>query len=233
MSIAGTVLVDVLPAAVGVALSPVPIVGAILVLDTPLARRTGPAFAAGWALGLLAVSTLVVLVTESAEGADGGAPGDSGTSTVVDVATLLFGLLLLGLAVKQWRGRPQPDEEAPTPAWMTRVSALAPGRALGLGAVLAGANPKSFALAATAAAAIAEASLSSGGDAVALAAFVGLGSATVAGPVLAYLVVGERARPALDRARRFMTAHGTVIGVVISLALGTKLVADGITGLAA
>jgi Sap, sulfolipid-1-addressing protein len=51
----GEAIGDLLPAAVGVALSPVPIVAVILMLGTPRARTNGPAFAAGWVAGLVTV----------------------------------------------------------------------------------------------------------------------------------------------------------------------------------
>ena len=37
-----------LPLAVGVALSPMPIIAVVLLLTTPAARRNGPAFVLGW-----------------------------------------------------------------------------------------------------------------------------------------------------------------------------------------
>ncbi len=46
---------DLLPSAVGVALSPVPIIAVILMLGTPRARTTGSAFALGWVAGLVIV----------------------------------------------------------------------------------------------------------------------------------------------------------------------------------
>lgn len=39
---------DLLPAAVAVALSPIPIIAVVLVLGAPAARTTGPMFALGW-----------------------------------------------------------------------------------------------------------------------------------------------------------------------------------------
>ena len=60
----GQALGEVLPSAVGVALSPVPIIAVILMLGTPRARSNGPAFAVGWVLGLVAVSLLVLVVAE-------------------------------------------------------------------------------------------------------------------------------------------------------------------------
>jgi Sap, sulfolipid-1-addressing protein len=63
----GEAIGDLLPPAVGVALSPIPIVAVILMLGTPRARTTGPAFAAGWVLGLVAVSVIVLLLAGDAE----------------------------------------------------------------------------------------------------------------------------------------------------------------------
>ncbi len=51
----GDAVGQVLPMAVGVALSPVPIIALILMLVTPRARVNGPAFVVGWLLGLAIV----------------------------------------------------------------------------------------------------------------------------------------------------------------------------------
>ncbi len=63
---------DLLPSALGVALSPVPIIAVILMLGTPQARTNGPAFAVGWVGGLVIVSVVVLLVTGDASEADSG-----------------------------------------------------------------------------------------------------------------------------------------------------------------
>ncbi len=57
----GQAIGDLLPSAVGVAFSPIPIIAVILMLGTPKARTNGPAFAIGWVLGLVIVSTVIVL----------------------------------------------------------------------------------------------------------------------------------------------------------------------------
>ena len=51
----GEAIGEVLPVAVGVAVSPVPIIAVILMLVTARARVNGPAFIVGWLLGLAAV----------------------------------------------------------------------------------------------------------------------------------------------------------------------------------
>jgi hypothetical protein len=71
---------DLLPAAVGVALSPVPIVAVILMLGTPRARSNGPAFAAGWVAGLVTVGVIVLLVAGDAGPTRSPPAGDNSTA---------------------------------------------------------------------------------------------------------------------------------------------------------
>ena len=69
----GQAIGDLLPSAVGVALSPIPIIAVILILATPKARSNGPAFALGWVLGLIVVSVIVLLVAGGADDPDSNA----------------------------------------------------------------------------------------------------------------------------------------------------------------
>src|SRR4051812_14370592 len=136
----GQAIGDLLPSAIGVALSPIPIIAVILILATPKARSNGPAFALGWVLGLIIVSVIVLLVAGGADDAD------SATSNTVDIVKLAIGILFLLLAAKQWKGRPQPGEDATMPKFMAAMDQFAPGKSLVLGAALSGANPKNLAL---------------------------------------------------------------------------------------
>jgi threonine/homoserine/homoserine lactone efflux protein len=221
----GEAIGDLLPSAVGVALSPVPIIAVILMLGTPRARTTGLAFAVGWILGLIVVSVIVVLLTSGADDAD------SGTSTVVDVIKLVLGALFLLLALKQWRSRPRPGAEPSMPAWMATIDSFSVPKSLLLGAALSGVNPKNLALTLAAAASIAQAGLDGGGTAVAIAVFVVIGSLTVAGPVLFFLAAPRRADGPLATIKDFMAAHNAVIMMVVLLVLGAKLIGNGIAGL--
>src|SRR4051794_11630543 len=193
----GQAIGDLLPSAVGVALSPVPIIAVILMLATPRARTNGPAFALGWVVGLVAVSVIVVLV------ASGSDDPDSGSSTAVDWIELLFGLAFLVMAFAQWRKRPRPGQQPEMPKWMAAVDTLKPGASFGLGAALSGANPKNLALTLAAAASIAQAGLSGGGTAAAIAVFVIIGSITVAGPVIFFMLASDRATRPLASIKDF------------------------------
>jgi threonine/homoserine/homoserine lactone efflux protein len=213
---------DLLPAAVGVALSPVPIIAVILMLATPRARSNGPAFAVGWVLGLVVVSVIVLLV---AGGAD---DPDSATSSGISWLKVAVGLLFLVMAAGQWRGRPAPGEEASMPSWMATIDTFTPVRSLLLGAALSGVNPKNLALTGAAAASIAQAGLSGGDSALAVTVFVVVGSLTVAGPVLFYVVAADRAAGPLASTKDVMAQHNAVIMMVVLLVLGAKILGEGI-----
>jgi hypothetical protein len=128
----GQAIGDLLPSAIGVAISPVPIIAIILMLGTPKARSNGVAFAVGWILALVAVSVIVLLVASDADDAD------SGTSTAVAVVMLLLGLLFFVMAWKQWQSRPRPGVEPEVPKWMAAIDAFTAGKSFGFGVLLAG-----------------------------------------------------------------------------------------------
>ena len=213
---------EVLPFAVGVALSPIPIIAVILMLDTARARSNGPAFAVGWIVGLAAAATIVLVVT------GGSSQADSATADSVNWAQLLIGVLFLVMAGRQWRGRPQHGEDPTMPKWMASIDEVTPVKALGLGVLLSGVNPKNLALAAAAGAAIAQAGLDPGGDALGVAVFVVLGSLTVVGAVVFYLVAPRAAAVPLGSIKTFMADHNAVIMMVILLVLGAKLIGTGL-----
>jgi threonine/homoserine/homoserine lactone efflux protein len=214
----------VLPAAVGVAISPIPIVAVILMLGTPRARTNGPAFALGWILGLVTVSVVVLI---AASGAD---DPDSATSTGVNWIQVGLGVLFLSMAMRQWRKRPRDGAPAAMPKWMTTVDHFTPVRSLILGVGLSAVNPKNLALTLAAAASVAQAGLSAEDATLAIVVFVAIGSLSVAGSVLFYLVAREHAERGLGAVRRFMTQHNAAIMMVILVVLGAKLIGDGIGG---
>ncbi|MGH2603407.1 MAG: GAP family protein, partial [Dehalococcoidia bacterium] len=103
----GPAIGDILPLAIGVAISPIPIVAVILMLFSARARSNGPAFLVGWLVGLIVVGVIVL----SLSGA-GDVDSDEDASNVASVIKLVLGVLLLVMAVRQWRGRPHPGEAA-------------------------------------------------------------------------------------------------------------------------
>jgi threonine/homoserine/homoserine lactone efflux protein len=183
--------------AIGVAISPVPIIAVILMLFTAKARVNGSMFALGWALALAIVSGVVYFTSDAADAAT-----NSTTVDTISWGQILFGvLLLLLLAARQWRSRPKPGDEPTMPKWMAGIDTFTPAKAFGLAVLLAGVNPKNLLLAAGAGSALAELGPSTTDAVVALIVFVVLGTATIAGPVIYYLTSGEKAKTQLDSAK--------------------------------
>ena len=58
----GQAIGDLLPSAVGVALSPVPIIAVILMLLAPKAGGTSGGFLLGWVVGIVATTTIFLLL---------------------------------------------------------------------------------------------------------------------------------------------------------------------------
>lgn len=215
---------DILPAAAAVALSPIPIVAVVLMLDSARARSNGLAFALGWVAGLSAVSVVVVVV------AGGSSDPDSAAASGVNGVQVTIGLLFLVMASRQWRKRPRKGEAPEMPSWMASVESIAPPRALALGVLLSAVNPKNLALTLAASAAIAKAGLDPSGEAIVIAVFVVLGSVTVVGAVLAFVVAPVKAARPLGAIRQFMSDNNATIMFVILVILGLKILGDGIGG---
>ena len=224
----GEAIGQVLSFGVGVAVSPVPIIAVVLMLATPRGRVNGPAFLAGWVVGLSVVGTVVLLAASGGDASEAGAPADW-----VGVLELVLGVLLLGLAVKQWRGRPRGDQVPELPGWMKTVDTFTPTRSAGIAVALSAVNPKNLILTVGAAAAIAQTGAATGDQAVALAVFVVLGTLGVGVPVAISVFMGERSTRLLGELHDWMTRENATIMAVLCLVIGAKLIGDAITGLAA
>jgi threonine/homoserine/homoserine lactone efflux protein len=222
----GQAIGDILPLAIGVAISPVPIIAIVLVLGTPRAGSTGPAFAVGWLAGLSLVGTVVLLVASGNATQD-----DGGPATWTSTLELVFGTLFLLIAARTWRSRPRPGQDAEMPRWMQAIDTFSAGKAFGVGVLLSGINPKNLALTVAAATAIAQTEIPGREQVIALAVFVLLGSLTILAPVAIYLAMGARAAVILDGLKNWLAAHNAAIMTVLLLVLGAKLIGDAIAGL--
>jgi threonine/homoserine/homoserine lactone efflux protein len=216
---------ETLPAAMGVALSPFPVIAIVLVLGSPHAVRNGVAFMTGWLVGLCGLAALALYVFDAAD------EPDSTGNTLIDILRVVVGALMLLRAVQKWRGRPRRGEEPEMPKWMAGIAEVSAPRALRLGVLLGGLNPKNLALLMSATTSIAALGLHGTDAAVAVGWFVLLGSSTVIGAVVVRAVGGEDAAEPLDAVKRFMIANNTVIMMIVLLLLGAKILGDGLAGL--
>jgi hypothetical protein len=215
-----------LTAAIGIAISPIPIIAVVLMLATPRARANGPLFLAGWLIGLGVVGAVLLAIAGPADASQSGGP-----ATWVSWLKIVLGVLLLLVALRQFRGRPAPGDEPSMPKWMGSVEKIKPPAALGLGA-LAGVNPKNLILAASGAAAIAQTGISAGQQAISYLVFAVIGTVGVGAPVVIYFAMGDRAPKILDGLKDWMSRNNAVIMSILCLVIGVKLIGDAIPALA-
>ncbi len=216
----GAVIGEILGTAIGVAISPVPIIAVILMLFSSKAVANSLSFLLGWVVGLSVAGAVILAL--GLEASDGGPSTTSGWIKIV------IGVLLLGLAWKNWAGRPRGDEEAELPAWMASIDDFTAVKAFGLAFILSAVNPKNLGLTIAAVVTITSGGLSSGEEIGVLAAFVGIASITVAVPVIANLLLGDKASGGLNTMKEWLVANNNVVMVVLFVVLGAKVLGDGI-----
>jgi hypothetical protein len=216
----GSAIGQTMGLAVGVAISPVPIIAVILMLFTPKAKSNSVTFLLGWLFGLVAVGTIVLLADVASS--DGSESDSSGGLKVV------LGIVFLVLAAKNWRNRPEAGTEPEMPKWMASIDGFTPVKSFGLGAVLSGVNPKNLALTVAAAASISATSLSNGDQFAVLGVFVVLASLTVALPVVFYLAMGHKADATLTTWKEWLSANNATVMMVLFVVFGIKLLGDGL-----
>ena len=151
----GQAIGDYLPAAVGIAISPLPIIASVLILVSASWAREQPRVPRGLARRPLGAGAILLLVAGSAAANDDGQPAGW-----VSWLKLLLGLGLLFLAFEQFRARPRGDAEPVTPGWMGAIDSFTPPKAAGAGVALAAVNPKNLILLVAGMAAIAQTGIS-------------------------------------------------------------------------
>ena len=214
---------EVLPFAVGVAISPIPIIGVILMLLSARARVNGPAFLVGWVVGLTVLGLAVYVVADTI-GVTAGSRGSDGVSWL----KVGLGVALLSAARRSWSKRPAPGVEPELPRWMADIEAIAPSRAAALGFALSALNPKNLLLTVGASAGLAQLGLDAGDAIVAFVVFVAVASSTVAVAVGYELVGGERARHSLAELKAWLAPNSAAVMAVILVVFGAVLISQGI-----
>ncbi|MFE5393588.1 GAP family protein [Streptomyces sp. NPDC056568] len=223
----GDAIGSMLTSAVGIAISPLPLIAVILMLATPRGRANGIAFTAGWTVSLAALVTVVVLAGSGAR-----ATHDNGPASWTLWLKLALGVLFLLMGTKQFKDRPREGHQVKPPSWMQAIDSFTPPKSAGLAAALAVANPKNLVLAVGGAVSIASSTASTGGKAVAAALMIVIASLCTVLPLGVYLLGGERSARVLGEWKAWMAAHNAAIMTTVLIVLGVKYVGDAISGLA-
>lgn len=220
----GPIIGELLPYALGIAISPIPIIAVVLMLLSPHAKTTGTAFVLGWIVGVVLSVTLFTLVAGVLPTGEG-----SSSSTTAGIIRIVLGVWLLGLAVKQWRSRPHGDEQAHLPAWIASIDSMKAGKSLSIGFLLAALNPKNLVFSIASGVSLGTANLSGSATAAVIIIFTLVASATVILPVAAYLVATKRMQAPLESLHTWLLHNNNTIMAVLFLILGFVVIGKGIS----
>ncbi|GAA1131004.1 GAP family protein [Arthrobacter flavus] len=219
----GPVIGEVLSSALGIAVSPIPIIAAILMLMTPKAKTTAVGFLLGWLGGISVTATAFTLLSSLLPDTE-----EDGSQPIRGVIHLVLGVVLFRMAAKQWRNRPKEGEEPPLPKWMHAIDGIESPKAFGMGLLLSAANPKNLVMAASAGLIIGSASLGFGTGTGVIILFTVLAGSTVLVPVAGFLMAPNRFHSRLSRLQIWLVRENSTTMSVLLLVLAVTSIGEGI-----
>lgn len=201
--------------------------GAVLMVLMLLNREAGPGSAFAFGLGYCGVYTAIASLAVFGAKDLLEARADAGPSPLASLALCVLGVLLMLLAIKQWR-TPASDE---APAWLAQIDSFTPGKALGVGLLIPLINFKNLAIFLPAVAVLAAAPLTTVEAIVGVIAVPMVFCGAMLTPLLLYLVLPRRAARTLAALRRWVEAHSHTVTRVVLPVIATLLLVKGGRGL--
>lgn len=219
--------------ALGVAISPTPVVLVILMLFGAHGNWNGLGYLMGWMLGLAILG--VVLYTMVTTGVF---ILSSNTGFVRPIVRVLLGIGLLWLAYIQWTKPNEPAPDLENPKWLATADRLlarssghiTPLRAFALAIVMSAISPKNIALMLAAVLAFSSADLNRQ-DLVALfVLFVVISSITIGIPVGYALLKGDKASESLNRWKLWILSNSGRAAALLLAVVAFVILVNGLSG---
>jgi Sap, sulfolipid-1-addressing protein len=217
-----SLLTTLIPLALVIAVSPLSIIPAVLVLQTPRPRPTSLAFLGGWLLGLAALTAAFVASSDLLGDLHKKPPAWASWLRVV------LGLALIAYAIYEWLNRHKRTE---SPRWMRPFATLTPGRAGITGLVLVVVRIEVLTMCALAGLAIGSRDLDAAAIWMLGTIFVAVAASTVAVPVLAYAGAGHRLDDTMARIKDWMEKNNAVLLAAILVLIGLMVLYNGASAL--
>jgi Sap, sulfolipid-1-addressing protein len=221
-----TAIGELLPLAVAIAISVTTIITTVLMLLSSKAKSRTVGLLVGCVVGVGGAVALFALLPGLLQTQD-----SSGSSRAAAVIKMVVGVLLVMLALRQWRERPARGDRAELPKWMAGVDSMTPGKALVLGLLLSAVVPKNLLIALSAGLIVGEAALSGGQAAVVIVLFTAIATSTGAVPVVANLVAPAPMRGPFERLREWLVENNAAIMVLVLLVIGVVIIGNSIASL--
>ncbi|MGD1256705.1 GAP family protein [Mycobacterium seoulense] len=220
-ALSGLVLAKLTAPALVVALSPIPVVVSLVLLvhnDRPYSSSV--AYLMGRLVSLTVLATGFMQFPRLFDDLLGPAPAWA------DWAVMGVGVVLMSFGVWLWWRR---AHGRGGPGWEGSVGTITPSAAAAIGMLPMLANPKVLAASAAVGTEIATVRMTAVGSVLAVAYYAALASSTVAAPVLAYLIVGPRIDPQLERIRRWMEHQRRALTAAAVVLIGLAVVLYGLS----
>jgi hypothetical protein len=213
-----SLLTTLIPLALVVAVSPLSIIPAVLVLQTPRPKPTSLAFLGGWLFGLAALTAVFVVSSNALGGLSKSPPAWASWLRVV------LGLVLIGFGIYRWLTRHGHTE---SPRWMRSFTTLTPTRAVVTGLVLVVVRLEVLIMCALAGLAIGGSGLGMAASWILAAVFVAVAASTVGIPVLAYAGAGDRLNDPMARLKDWMEKNNAALLAAILVLIGLMVLYNG------
>jgi len=223
----GEIFMNMLPYALGIMISPVPIITGILILFSSRARSNGVSYLLGWAVGI-GIPAIVVLALALSQPGDLQAP----PSRMTSILRIAVGLLFMALALRNWRQRKKPDDPEQKPMLLQLVDSVTPVKAWLIGFLFADVtNPKNMALTMAGCLEISSSGASPAVLGLMLLLFVAIASAGVAAPLFLYLLGGESSKHIVAIWKQWLVLHKKTVMAALFILFGMGMVYKGVAGL--
>lgn len=210
-----------LPMALGIALSPVPVVlsASVLLSKQP---KNGVLFLLGWTAGILAIGFILFLMP--------GFETDRGEPTrLTGWFRLALGTGLVFLAIRKWQKRPEEDAITEEPGLLSKLDTSSSGKALVVGFTLSAFNPKNLFLTLGGTTYIDAHASTLLEQSLALLVFALVASLSVAVPVVGYRVFPDGAERVLRVFSNWLVRNNAVVVGTLLLAFGLVIAANGLS----
>ncbi|OBH32428.1 hypothetical protein A5692_15405 [Mycobacterium sp. E342] len=219
--LSGLVLAKLTAPALVVALSPIPIVVSLVLLvhnDRPYSSSV--AYVLGRLVSLTVLAAGFMQFPRLFDDLLGPVPAWA------DWVVIGAGVVLMSFGTWLWWRRAHPTGG---PGWEGSVGTITPSAAAAIGMFPMLANPKVLAASAAVGTEISTVRMTAVSSVLAVGYYAALASSTVAAPVLAYLVVGPRIDPQLERIRRWMQSQRRGLTAAAVVLAGFAVVLYGLS----
>ncbi|UFS60434.1 GAP family protein [Subtercola endophyticus] len=214
-----------LPIAVAVALSSVPITATIVILISPKRNRAAIPFLVGWVFGIALVISLVSLFAQALPEQSVKEP-----TLAIGIVEIVLGVAMIVFSFITWRRARGKPPAADDPKWLRAIGSFGALPAFGIAFAL-NFRPKGLLLGIAAGLGLHTAGIDPAEAAVAIAIYTVIGASTVAAPIIVTLAAPQKMQPRLLSARSWITRNSRIVTVLIMLMIGVVILGSGLTDL--